>query len=130
MAGLLLAAATGKLAGHPPLRWRDQAAVVVVLAAAGYPGTPRSGDVISGLESAGAEPGAWVLHAGTRQADDGSVVSAGGRVLSVVGTGVDLEEARRVAYAALGRLRLAGGHCRTDIATAERLPTLEPREPQ
>lgn len=116
LAGLLLAAATGELAGQPPLRWRDRAAVTVVLAAAGYPGRPRAADVITGVEAAGAEPGAWVLHAGTRRGDDGSLLSAGGRVLSVVGTGADLDQARSVAYAALRRIELAGSHYRTDIA--------------
>jgi phosphoribosylamine---glycine ligase len=124
LAGLLLAAATGELAGHPPLQWRDQAAVTVVLAAAGYPGTPRSGDVITGLEAARAEPGAWVLHAGTRRAEDDRLLSAGGRVLSVVGTGTDLEQARSTAYAALSRIELAGGHYRTDIAAMAELPVL------
>jgi phosphoribosylamine---glycine ligase len=125
LAGLLLAAATGELTAHPPLQWRDEAAVTVVLAASGYPGPPRSGDVITGLEAAEAEPGAWVLQAGTRRADDGRLLSAGGRVLSVVGTGLDLERARAVAYAALSRIALEGGHYRTDIGAQSRLPVLE-----
>ena len=78
---LLHAAATGSLAENPPLRWRDGAAVTVVLAAENYPGRPRVGDVIVGTEADG------VLHAGTVRRDDGAVVSSGGRVLSVVGTG-------------------------------------------
>jgi phosphoribosylamine--glycine ligase len=116
LGGLLLAAATGELAAQPPLRWRELAAVTVVLAAAGYPAAPRSGDVITGLQGAQAQTGAWVLHAGTRRGDDGSLLSAGGRVLSVVGTGPDLAQARSVAYAALDRIELAGGHYRSDIA--------------
>ena len=81
---LLRAAATGELAAQPPLRWRDGSAVTVVLAAENYPGRPRVGDVIVGSEADG------VLHAGTARRDDGAIVSSGGRVLSVVGTGADL----------------------------------------
>ena len=81
---LLHAAATGSLAEQPPLRWRDGAAVTVVLAAENYPGRPRVGDVIVGAEADG------VLHAGTARRDDGAILSCGGRVLSVVGTGADL----------------------------------------
>ncbi len=81
LARLLHATATGTLADEPPVQWADGAAVTVVVAAEGYPGTPRLGDVIAGAEAEG------VLHAGTRRRDDGAVVSAGGRVLSVVGTG-------------------------------------------
>nr|WP_239028726.1 phosphoribosylamine--glycine ligase [Pseudonocardia acidicola] len=110
LAGLLHAAATGTLGDVPPLEWADGAAVTVVVAAEGYPGTPRLGDVITGAEAEG------VLHAGTRRRDDGAVVSAGGRVLSVVGTGPDLEAARVDAYRRLAGVRLAGSHHRTDIA--------------
>ncbi|PXY31475.1 phosphoribosylamine--glycine ligase [Prauserella muralis] len=110
LAGLLHATATGTLAGQPPLEWADGAAVTVVVAADGYPGKPRTGDVITGSEGEG------VLHAGTRRRDDGAVVSSGGRVLSVVGTGADLEEARSEAYERIGRINLPGAHHRTDIA--------------
>ena len=79
-ANLLHAAATGRLAEHPPLQWRDGAAVAVVLAAENYPGRPRVGDVIVGSRGPRA-----VLHAGTARRDDGAIVSSGGRVLSVVG---------------------------------------------
>ncbi|MDI3313620.1 MAG: phosphoribosylamine--glycine ligase [Mycobacterium sp.] len=109
---LLYAAATGTLAGFGEPRWRDGAAVTVVLAAENYPGRPRVGDVIVGWEADG------VLHAGTARRDDGAVVSTGGRVLSVVGTGPDLAAARADAYAKLGSIRLPGGHFRTDIALA------------
>ena len=91
---LLHAAATGKLAEQPPLRWRDGAAVTVVLAAENYPGRPRTGDVITGAEGRRAARG----H---RARDDGAVVSSGGRVLSVVGIGADLDAAREDAYAKL-----------------------------
>ena len=103
---------TGELAAQPPLRWRDGAAVTVVLAAENYPGRPRVGDVIVGSEADG------VLHAGTTRRDDGAVVSSGGRVLSVVGTGADLAAARDAAYAVMGSIRLPGSHFRTDIGLA------------
>ena len=110
LSGLLNAAATNTLAAHPPLEWHDGYAVTVVIAAEGYPGRARSGDVITGAESHG------VLHAGTRRRDDGATVSAGGRVLSVVGTGPSLTEARDDAYRKVGEVHLAGSHHRTDIA--------------
>ena len=109
---LLRAAATGNLAEHAPLQWRDGAAVTVVLAAENYPGRPRVGDVITGAEAEG------VLHAGTTRRDDGAVVSSGGRVLSVVGTGADLAAARDDAYARMKSIRLPGSHFRSDIGLA------------
>jgi phosphoribosylamine--glycine ligase len=119
LGSLLLAAATGTLAGHPALRWSSQAAVTVVIAAHNYPGPPRTGDVISGLEEATATKGAWVLHAGTgMDAATGLVTSAGGRVLSVVGTGPDLVAAREAVYRAVACIDLPDSHHRTDIAAA------------
>ncbi|GAB2583314.1 phosphoribosylamine--glycine ligase [Streptomyces capparidis] len=119
LAGLLLRAATGRLDEQEPLRWSDGAAVTVVLASHNYPGTPRTGDPIEGLdEVAREEEHAYVLHAGTRRNEAGRVVSAGGRVLSVTATGPTLAEARTRAYRALARIGLAGGHHRTDIARA------------
>ena len=109
---LLNAAATGTLASFGELRWRDGAAVTVVLAAENYPGKPRVGDAIVGAEAGG------VLHAGTARRQDGAVVSSGGRVLSVVGTGADLAAARSVAYDIIGSIRLPGSHFRTDIGLA------------
>ncbi|OBK14903.1 phosphoribosylamine--glycine ligase [Mycobacterium asiaticum] len=106
---LLYAAGTGALAEFDQLQWRDGAAVTVVLAAENYPGRPRVGDVITGSETEG------VLHAGTARRDDGAIVSSGGRVVSVVGTGSDLAEARQRAYEILSSIRLPGGHFRTDI---------------
>jgi phosphoribosylamine---glycine ligase len=106
---LLHAAGTGTLADFGELRWRDGAAVTVVLAAEHYPGRPRVGDVIVGSEADG------VLHAGTARRDDGAIVSSGGRVLSVVGTGADLSAARAHAYATLKSIRLPGSHFRGDI---------------
>jgi phosphoribosylamine--glycine ligase len=110
LGGLLRAAATGSLAAHPPLRWRPGFAVTVVLAAAGYPETPRTGDVLTGAD----QPG--IIHAGTRRRDDGAIVSAGGRVLSATATGATLAEARERAYELLGGVDLPGGQHRTDIA--------------
>jgi len=117
-ARVLLAAATGGLAALPPLAWRDDAAVTVVVASHGYPEAPRTGDPVTGLAEAAAVPGVHVLHAGTATGPDGQVVSAGGRVLSVVGTGPDLAAARDAAYTAVARLGLAGSHHRGDIARA------------
>jgi phosphoribosylamine--glycine ligase len=117
LASQLRLAATGRLADAEPPRWSDGAAVTVVVAAAGYPASPRTGDVVSGLAAADAVDGAYVLHAGTSLVA-GSVVSAGGRVLSVVGTGADLAQARSRAYEAVGHIDLAGSQHRTDIAIA------------
>ena len=112
LAGLLHAAATGTLAAHPPLEWRPGSAVTVVVAASGYPESPRSGDPVTGADGEG------VLHAGTAPADDGTVVSAGGRVLAVTAVGADLAGARQTAYERVAGVRLAGAHWRTDIALA------------
>ncbi|MEW9527525.1 phosphoribosylamine--glycine ligase [Microbispora sp. NPDC049125] len=119
LAGLLLACATGGLAGHPPLRWREGAAVTVVVAAENYPADPVKGDPIAGLPVE--VEGAYVLHAGTAL-DDNRVVSSGGRVLDVVGTGADVAEARARAYEAVGQITLRGSHHRTDIALAASAP--------
>lgn len=105
----LHATATGTLADLPPLEWIDGTAVTVVLAAENYPGKPRTGDVITGADGDG------VLHAGTARNADGAVVSSGGRVLAVVGTGADLAEARAQAYERLATVKLPGSHYRTDI---------------
>jgi phosphoribosylamine--glycine ligase len=117
LAPVLHAAATGRLAELPPLRWRDDAAVTVVVAAHGYPAQVRAGDPVGGIDGAEAT-GAHVLHAGTSLADDGALVASGGRVLSVVGTGPDIAAARAAAYAAVERITLPGSHHRTDIALA------------
>jgi phosphoribosylamine---glycine ligase len=111
LAGLLHAAATGGLAGHPPLRWRPGAAVTVVVASDGYPAAPRTGDAITGADRPG------VLHAGTARSG-GTLVSAGGRVLACTTTGADLAAARAAAYALVDGVRLDGAHHRTDIALA------------
>ncbi|MER5616892.1 phosphoribosylamine--glycine ligase [Streptomyces sp. NPDC002215] len=117
LAGVLLGSANGTLDELPPLKWRDDAAVTVVIASHNYPGTPRTGDPIEGLDDVVAQdaPHAYVLHAGTRREGD-TIVSAGGRVLSVTATGKDLAGARERAYTAAARIRLDGSHLRTDIA--------------
>ncbi|WP_369778376.1 phosphoribosylamine--glycine ligase [Streptomyces sp. R33] len=117
LASVLLNAANGTLDAEPPLRWREDAAVTVVIASHNYPETPRTGDPIEGLAEVAAEdgPDAYVLHAGTRREGD-AVVSAGGRVLSVTATGSDLAQARAKAYKAVARIRLDGSQHRTDIA--------------
>ncbi|WP_193046397.1 phosphoribosylamine--glycine ligase [Mycolicibacterium baixiangningiae] len=112
LAQLLRAAATGQLADFPALQWRDGAAVTVVIAAENYPGRPRVGDAITGADANG------VLHAGTARREDGAIVSSGGRVLSVVGTGADLDAARAAAYSIVSSIRLPGSHFRTDIGQA------------
>jgi phosphoribosylamine--glycine ligase len=97
--------------GAPPtLQWRDGAAVTLVIAAAGYPGTPRTGDPITGTEQQG------VIHAGTRRRDDGVIVSSGGRVVAATATGATLAEARERAYALAATVHLPGGQLRSDIA--------------
>ncbi|MBD7918489.1 phosphoribosylamine--glycine ligase [Cellulomonas sp. Sa3CUA2] len=128
LADVLLAAAQGRLAELEPLHWRADAAVTVVVASAGYPGEIRTGDPITGLDAAETVPGVHVLHAGTavrttgddpeNPLNDPLLVSAGGRVLSVVGVGETLAEARRAAYVAVDQVNLAGAQHRTDIALA------------
>jgi phosphoribosylamine--glycine ligase len=112
LAGLLYAAATATLAEHPPLVWRDGAAVTVVLAASGYPGPPRLGDPVTGADRPG------IVHAGTAVREDGTLVTAGGRVLCATATGGDLATARAEAYELLAGVGLAGGVFRRDIALA------------
>ncbi len=116
LADLLLAAATGQLAGQT-LPHDVPAAVTVVLAAAGYPGTPRTGDVIHGLAAAAALPDVLVYHAGT-QADGATVRTAGGRVLAVTGLGATVAQARARAYAGAAEIQFDGKQLRTDIASS------------
>lgn len=113
---VMLAAALGKLAELEPLRWRREASVTVVVASEGYPELARSGDPITGIEDAEALPGVHVLHAGTGLSEIDELVSAGGRVLSVVALGTDLADARRRAYEGVAKIDLKGSHHRTDIA--------------
>jgi phosphoribosylamine---glycine ligase len=113
LADLLHASAVGGLAAAPALRWRPGAAVTVVLAAEGYPESPAKGDKITIDPSEPTE--GYLLHAGTALAD-GELVTAGGRVLSAVGSGPDLAAARAAAYAAAARATFRGAWYRRDIA--------------
>jgi phosphoribosylamine--glycine ligase len=110
---LLMAAATGALPSRAA-RLRDERLVGVVIASAGYPESSESGRAIAGLERAASVPGALVFHAGTALRD-GGIVTAGGRVLSVVGRGPSYQEAIAVAYRAVAEVRFDGMQFRTDI---------------
>jgi len=112
---LLMAAATGRLASVPAPVFADGAAVAVVLASRGYPASSSSGDVITGVDVANSLPGVQVVHAGTALRD-GALVTAGGRVLAVVGTGPDVAAARAAAYAGVACISYDGAQFRTDIA--------------
>jgi phosphoribosylamine--glycine ligase len=114
LGGLLHATATGTLADHPPLEWRDGSAVTVVLASAGYPASPRTGDEIVGLDRLSEVD---IAHAGTA-ADGDRLVTSGGRVLAVTAVGPTLNAARESAYAEIAKIEIDGAHHRTDIAAA------------
>ena len=116
LTGLLAEAAAGRLRTEP--RARRDAAVCVVLAAEGYPGTPRTGDVITGLDDAAEVDGVTVLHAGTALDERDRFVTAGGRVLGVTGTGATIAQARERAYAGVAKIDWPGMRHRTDIAAA------------
>lgn len=117
LGGVLLAAAKGELPADLALDWDPRTAVDVVMAAENYPDTPRKGDVITGIEAAEALDGVHVDHAGTT-AQDGNILTAGGRVLAVVALGEDLTSARATAYEAIGKISWEGAQYRTDIALA------------
>jgi phosphoribosylamine---glycine ligase len=118
LAESLHAAATGSLGSLPPLRWRDDAAVIVVVASHGYPAEPRLGVVIEGIDAASKVDGVDVIHAGTANDDSGRLVTSGGRVLGIRAVARDLVAARRNAYDAVARIRIEGSHHRHDIAAA------------
>ncbi|TAL32520.1 MAG: phosphoribosylamine--glycine ligase [Phenylobacterium sp.] len=110
----LLACATGRLAQIPGPEWRDDAAICVVLAAKGYPGTPQAGGVIKGADADfGAD--AVVFHAGTTRDAQGMLRAAGGRVLNVCARAGTLREAKDKAYAAVDAIDFPDGFCRRDI---------------
>uniref|UniRef100_A0A7S0X3A7 phosphoribosylamine--glycine ligase n=1 Tax=Mantoniella antarctica TaxID=81844 RepID=A0A7S0X3A7_9CHLO len=112
---LLLKAATGALDTLEPLEWTPEVAVVVVMAAAGYPGAYVSGEVIAGLPAADAQNGVKVFHAGTAVDAAGNAVSAGGRVLGVTATGADITQAAARAYRGVDAVAWPGGFVRRDI---------------
>jgi phosphoribosylamine--glycine ligase len=97
------------------LRWHDDVALTVVMAAKGYPGAYQSGDEIKGLDAAAGVEGVEVFHAGTKSVD-GRIVANGGRVLAVTARAKTVAEARARAYAAIDRIDWPGGFCRRDIA--------------
>lgn len=113
---LLLDCATGSLGEDRQLDWRDGYAADVVMAAQNYPDSPRKGDVITGLDAAADLDGVAVLHAGTGAGEAGTILTAGGRVLAVVGTGATLAEAVARSYAGVERISWQGAQYRTDIA--------------
>jgi phosphoribosylamine--glycine ligase len=110
----LIATAEGGLR-HLDLRWRDETALLVVMAARGYPGTYAKGSVIRGLAAAARLPGVEIFHAGTRPGPDGAVLANGGRVLGVCAVGRDAAEAQARAYAAVEAIDWPEGFCRRDI---------------
>jgi phosphoribosylamine--glycine ligase len=116
LAHVLYHAATGTLSEIEPLHWHDGAAVTIVLAASGYPASPRSGDPMTGLDRAEATDGVTVYQAGTTTDAEGRLRSSGGRVLAVTARAATLAEARDTAYSALAEIELPGGHHRGDIA--------------
>jgi len=120
LAQLLKAAADGTLDQVGPPRWKDGAAVAVVMASAGYPESSSRGDLIVGTETLEKEPDVQVIHAGTA-APDGRLVTAGGRVLAVTAVGSDVADARAKAYEGISTISFEGAQWRTDIA--KDLPT-------
>jgi phosphoribosylamine---glycine ligase len=96
------------------LRWYPEAALTVVMAAKGYPGTTTKGSVIEGLEAAAEVAGVQIFHAGTT-AEGGRILANGGRVLDVCALGESVAQAQARAYQAVDRIRWADGFCRRDI---------------
>jgi len=109
----LLATCEGRLDGYE-VAWHDDAALTVVMAAKGYPGTPEKGSEIRGLDTASQMPGVEIFHAGTR-ADGARLLAGGGRVLNVTARGRTVAEAQARAYAAIDRIDWPSGFCRRDI---------------
>jgi phosphoribosylamine--glycine ligase len=109
-----LIAARDRVLDSVDLRWHDDAALTVVMAAKGYPGAYDKGSVIEGVDEAAKLPGVEVFHAATAR-KDGHLISTGGRVLNVTALGATVAEAQARAYAAVDRIRWPGGFCRRDI---------------
>ena len=116
LAQVLYAAATGTLSEIGPLSWKLGSAVIVVLAAQGYPGVPAKGGRIAGPRLFGSDDNVTIIHAGTATDAAGKLVAAGGRVLGVVAQAPTLARARDDAYAAIDELDFPSGFCRRDIA--------------
>jgi phosphoribosylamine--glycine ligase len=110
---MLIAAREGQLKSLDA-RWKKDAALTVVMASKGYPGTYEKGQVITGLEEASKLPGVTIFHAGT-EAKDGNIIAVGGRVLNVTATGRDVAEARERAYDAVSRIHWDDAFFRRDI---------------
>jgi phosphoribosylamine--glycine ligase len=111
---LMLAACNGRLA-EKTVQWSADPALVVVMAAKGYPGQYRKGSVIEGLDEASQVEGVRVLHAGTERNAEGKIVANGGRVLGITASGATVAEAQARAYRAIDRIRWPDGFCRRDI---------------
>ncbi|MFN3230547.1 MAG: phosphoribosylamine--glycine ligase [Alphaproteobacteria bacterium] len=109
----MIASADGQLANFD-LRWHEDAAMTVVMAAKGYPGSYDKGSEIKGLEAAGAPDDVEIFHAGTAL-KDGTIVATGGRVLNVTALGPTIADAQRSAYAAVDKIDWPDGFCRRDI---------------
>ena len=109
---IFIAGVSGELASLQ-IEWKEDAAVCVVMASGGYPGTYKKGKIITGLEELGKDT--MVFHAGT-ELRDGSIVSNGGRVLGVTSVGLTVHEAQQKAYQAVPHIQFEGAHYRTDIA--------------
>jgi phosphoribosylamine--glycine ligase len=116
---LLLACAENRLGTVPPPRFASDTALTVVMAAEGYPGTPKNGGRIDGILAAEAASGAKVFHAGTALGMDGVLTASGGRVLNVTGRGKSVREAQTQAYAAIDAISFPEGFCRRDIGWRE-----------
>ncbi len=117
MGELMLACAQGRLDQAETPRFSDHTALTVVMAAEGYPGTPKKGGGID-LGSAEAK-GAKVFHAGTKRDEDGRLAANGGRVLNVTATGATVTDAQARAYAAVDAIDFPSGFCRRDIGWRE-----------
>ncbi len=127
---VMLAALDGTL-DKMSVRWRDETALTVVMAARGYPGAYGKGSEIRGLDGAGSDQDVMVFHAGTKRGPNGEILANGGRVLGITALGKSVEEAQSRAYAAVDRIDWPDGFCRRDIgwrAVERPLMATEPDE--
>ena len=118
-AELLMAAATGRLAEAEAPRLTDESTMTVIIAASGYPGTPKKGGLVDEIEAAEQVEGVTVFHAGTARHASGALLSVGGRVLAVTARAPNLARARARAYRAVDAIRFADGFHRRDIGWRE-----------